>query len=336
MRTRSLCSNGQIAVIMTLVMATLLGAVALGTDVAVLYYNWVELQKAADAAVLAGANYLTGDSSTDTNQVIQVTDQFAQNNGIQPGEIVSTTVSPDYESVSIVLARTVPYFFARVLGLATGNVAARATAAIKWTAMPRGVVPIGLPCTAANAKAAGDCNGNYKEYGKGGGLYQLNPPQPSGSIGPGNWEPLAIGANGGNNYRQLIAGGYQSDLGVGDTLGTFTEPGKLVGPTRLGFQDRMQAAGATSFAPTPPDNVTSADWQVILVPMVDFTGVQGKSYVPITGFAEMWVTGVSQSGTVSAYFLGPMTNNGSPSGTPCQPGDAYPININSCTPTLIE
>src|SRR3984893_2898446 len=56
--------RGQMAVIMTFAMATLLGAMALGTDVAVMYFNWFQLQKGADAAALAGAFYLTPSNST--------------------------------------------------------------------------------------------------------------------------------------------------------------------------------------------------------------------------------------------------------------------------------
>src|SRR5260370_33129989 len=43
---------------MTFAIATLLGAMALGTDVAVMYFNWMQLQKGADAAALAGAGWL--------------------------------------------------------------------------------------------------------------------------------------------------------------------------------------------------------------------------------------------------------------------------------------
>jgi Flp pilus assembly protein TadG len=52
--------KGQIAVVMTLALATLLGVMALGADVGVMYYNYIQLQKGADAAALAGANYLNG------------------------------------------------------------------------------------------------------------------------------------------------------------------------------------------------------------------------------------------------------------------------------------
>src|SRR5208337_1912417 len=49
---------GQTMPLLALVIVGLLGSVSLCTDVAVDYYNWAQLRKAADAAVLAGANYL--------------------------------------------------------------------------------------------------------------------------------------------------------------------------------------------------------------------------------------------------------------------------------------
>ena len=43
-------SKGQIMVLYAGVIAGLLGVTALGVDVAVMYFNWAQLQKAADAA----------------------------------------------------------------------------------------------------------------------------------------------------------------------------------------------------------------------------------------------------------------------------------------------
>ena len=50
--------EGQMAVVMTLVIATLVGVMSLCADVGIMYYNWVQLQKGADAAAMAGASYL--------------------------------------------------------------------------------------------------------------------------------------------------------------------------------------------------------------------------------------------------------------------------------------
>lgn len=118
-------SSGQTLVIITLILPALLGAVALGTDATIFYFNWVQLQKAADSAALAGANFLPDNPS----QATATANQFAENNGIQASEIVSTTVATDDLSISIKLQRTVPYFLAKVLGLTSGVVATAATAA---------------------------------------------------------------------------------------------------------------------------------------------------------------------------------------------------------------
>jgi len=87
----SRCSSGQTLVLVALIIPALLGAIALGTDVTVFYFNWVQLQKAADAAVLAGANYLPDNPSS----VQTAANTLAKSNGIKASEIVNTiSVTP--------------------------------------------------------------------------------------------------------------------------------------------------------------------------------------------------------------------------------------------------
>src|SRR5260370_42332232 len=57
MKALSRFKRGQAVVILTLVIPALVGAVALGTDVALFYYNWIKLQRATDAAAVRGAGY---------------------------------------------------------------------------------------------------------------------------------------------------------------------------------------------------------------------------------------------------------------------------------------
>jgi hypothetical protein len=59
-------SRGQVAVLYAGIAAILIGAIALGSDVAVMYVNWQQMQKTADAAAIAGANYLAGYTFTGT------------------------------------------------------------------------------------------------------------------------------------------------------------------------------------------------------------------------------------------------------------------------------
>src|SRR5207253_2812412 len=104
--------RGQIAVVFTFSIVALLGIMALGTDLSVSYQQWAILQKAADAAALAGANYLPEQpalaQSTATN--------YAVLNGLKTTE-VATTVSGDNLQIAVNTSRSVPYYFGAVLGL---------------------------------------------------------------------------------------------------------------------------------------------------------------------------------------------------------------------------
>src|SRR5579863_3221144 len=120
-------SKGQVLVLYSGILAVLLGAVGLATDVGVFYVNWQLLQRTADSAALAGATYLPSDASTAQSTAVAT----AEKNGILAGEIVSTPVSANGLSITVNLSRTVSYYFARALGLTTGVVSASATAGVQ-------------------------------------------------------------------------------------------------------------------------------------------------------------------------------------------------------------
>ena len=72
-----------------------------------------------------------------------VAQTYAGLNSIQPSEIVSTTVSPDDQTITMQARRTVPYYLARVLGLTTGLVQVAATAEVTYPPGSIGVPPGG-------------------------------------------------------------------------------------------------------------------------------------------------------------------------------------------------
>ena len=171
-------SRGQIAVTLIIVMTTLLGAIGLGADLSVLYYNWVILQKAADASALAGASKLTGDTATTSNSaVVSTGTTYAHTNGIgRATDTILVSPAADDKSVSVYLSRQVPYFFLQLVGVKSGKVTAKATAGVQPTNGICGAAPFGLPCKQG-------CNGNGC-YGQGaaagagdatcGGAYTFN------------------------------------------------------------------------------------------------------------------------------------------------------------------
>ena len=305
-------SRGQTVVIVSLALPVLLGAIALGTDVTIFYFNWIQLQKAADSAALAGANYLPDNPS----QAVTAANQLAQANGIKTSEIVSTTVAADDLSISIKLQRTVPYFLAKVLGLTSGTVATAATAAPQFppstvNATTAGQVPSGGDNNGGNGTtcaSAGSCGlipiglDSHTTY-----LDQTQITLQQGQLGPGNWDLLALGGVGGNNLRTNIANGYNSMLSIHDWVDT--EPGKKVGPVDQGFQDRLDAAASDpAFSSDTYSSPKPNDPRVMILPIVDWQHPNGRSAVQVTGFVPVWLDSYDK-GQVTVHMLSTVIAN---------------------------
>lgn len=301
-------ARGQVLVIYTIALVALLGAVALCTDVAVLYFNWGQLQKAADAAAVAGAHYLP-----DETQATATAKQYAAMNGVPNSQVISVTFAASDTQITVQLQRNVNLIFARVLNFLNAPVTVQATAEIQPAGGVQGMLPIGLACTGTDPNQdCGTCNpvtlanASNQVYN-----CQLKYGQVSGA--PGNWEPLALGGNGANVYRNSLENGYTGTLFNNGTVPVSTEPGNMMGPTLQGLGDRLGQSnyptgggslGGADVSP-PLDSAGNApiDSRLVVVPMVDFTGAAGKSTVPVLSFALGWIGSVSSDGTINMYFL---------------------------------
>ncbi len=308
MKTLSGWARGQVGAILTLAITILLGASALGADVAVFYYSWVQLQKAADAGALSGANYLPDNPSG----AIAAADQVAEKNGVLSAEIVSTTVASDDSSITIRVHRTVPYFFGKLLGLTSGTVAASASAAPQY---PPSTVGAGSP---SQLPPGGDNNGNNGTYCANTGGCELIPigldyhttytdgqqiTLQQGQVGAGNWDLLALGGVGGSNLRTNIAGGYSGPVSVGDWV--TTEPGEKVGPVDQGFQDRLTLAASVDSSGTFSSHALNNP-RVLVLPVVDWEHPNGRKEVLVKAFASVWLDGYGDgknNGQVTVHFI---------------------------------
>lgn len=277
MSARTITFRGQIAVVMTIAIAALLGAIALSTDVGLLYYNWGLLQKAADSAVLAGANNLPSDAAG----AVVAADSFAAQNGIRAAEITATTVAADQLSITMQIARTVPYRFAQLVGLTSGLVSVSATAGLQGAGAVSGTVPVGI-----------DSRTTYT-YGQQISLL-------TGQYGAGNWGPLALGATGASVFQSNVEYGYAGTLSVGQMLTTDT--GQMVGPTVTAFDYRL-ASGINTDPGGTFANHSISDARIMTVPMVNYANINGSSQVPILGFAELWLVRIDSQETITAYFI---------------------------------
>jgi len=135
--------SGQ-ALVVTLVFATvMLGAAALTLDVGSWYREHRQAQTTADAAALAGAQSLPGN----TAQATAVTQDYATKNGggidVTGGIVFRSDFAPN-DTVIVKVTRTAPGFFSKIFGIDSATV--HATAAAR-TAVPldaRYVAPISV------------------------------------------------------------------------------------------------------------------------------------------------------------------------------------------------
>jgi Flp pilus assembly protein TadG len=140
MRQLRRCQRGQALVLMVVFMAFMLGLAALVLDVGSWFRSQRQLQSAADAAALAGAQALPN-SPGDASGLAQ---QYATKNA-------SDLASADYsfgsdifpnDRITVHLTRNAPGFFARVFGIDSVHVGATATAQAKTMAQAKHVAPI--------------------------------------------------------------------------------------------------------------------------------------------------------------------------------------------------
>jgi Flp pilus assembly protein TadG len=307
--------KGQMAIVMTLVIATLLGVMALGTDVGVLYYNWGKMQKTADAAALAGALYLGPWSSTTTpalaNPTIAngcpssfasgVACSYAITNDAKLSEVTvnSPALAPtgaNAQTIQVVVNRSIPSFFARVLGLTSFPVVAAASAQAPVPATgAKEVFPVGMSPQPGGASMV---------YGK---TYNL-----TGDQAPGNWGWLDLPQNctgtgcyaknkgGAPNLATNITNGCTCTLSKGNEVAS--APGISWGPVNSAMSSVVTNPGETI-----PSKLTGTESQLVLVPIVSgWVGGNGVTTLTIQGFAEMWIVSYAKSGsdvTINAQFV---------------------------------
>jgi Flp pilus assembly protein TadG len=275
--------RGQVMVLYAGIVAVLLAAVGLCTDVGIMYVNWEQLQKAADAAALAGANYLPADPST----AVSTAQAWPSNNSALTSEIVSgPTVNPANTQISITMERSVPYNFAQVLGLASSNVQVTAIAAIENTGgavgSPGGshLVPVGFTCPNPGTSPCTTPGENITLPG------ETN----STMITPGNWGGIQYPDNQqytGSHYSDAIQNGYEGSTPIllGTVSGLNTVTGNDVNNfAPSGLTKRYNAGSLTLPLPSPMTAADLADPRLIEIPMVSTFG-NGKSItLDITGF----------------------------------------------------
>lgn len=132
--------KGQILPIVVILLAVLLGFATLLTDSGSMTLSRRELQNAADAAALAGAQNLPDNPS----QAITDANTYAAANG-KTGDVVTVTLAADDKSITVKITRQSPLFFGKIFKKTGATIVADATAEVGVAASVPWIVPFVIP-----------------------------------------------------------------------------------------------------------------------------------------------------------------------------------------------
>jgi len=242
-----------------------------------LYEAKSELRKAADAAVLSGAQELVISNSSVSNIVDKILIAHNEQDSLKNIKINNE------KSVTAALEKQVPLYFMKIFNFSTAPVSVQSTAAIYPVKETTGTVPFGIHKDV------------QLEYMK---EYELK--VDSGDSIIGNFGILALAGVGGKLYEDALKYGYDSDI-VEDQI-IDTQTGNIEQKTVHGVNYRIDAS------PYETGDITHRDDPRIITVLVyepyKITARQVKS-VKICGFATFYLEQPMSpnDSTVKGYFI---------------------------------
>src|SRR5262245_8655722 len=287
-RTRE---RGVVIIYTAFFMLLMLGFVALGIDVSKLIATKTQLQRAADAAALAGASaisFKTGavmqDTATIRAQATALLNKAFVKDPLPIALLAADVSFPQPNQVKVIVRRDeasgspMVTHIAQVLGVKTLDVSATATAQVDSAAAPcEGVVPMAPIPPPNNQWFDPDCSRTY--------LLKADP----GSGQQGNYQLLDYPncdegmcqdvGGGGAAIRCYSQYGYGCCIHAGDEF-VMTQPGNKVGPFRQGMQARFDADTDRREGICYQDYKGNGN-RVIRVPLIKSFDVNGKKMVEI-------------------------------------------------------
>lgn len=337
--------RGAVLIMVALALLVVTALVGIAIDGAVMITTKAQLQRAADAAALAGASGLI-DGSYDlaTERAIAMA---AHNTAMQTTGSVSVVIDeedisfPEDDVIRVVTHRTAAegdalrMFFRQVVGDENrADVTAMAAAQAMDLCGGRCLKPWAIPDRWDDADNDGEYDGGetyssettgYRastDLGRTITLKVANPQETmySGRFFPVNFPPLGHDdrpLTGGDWYREWIAECEPYEVAVGDRLQM--EPGNMVGPTAHGMEELLALDPGARWDPSSKTVVNSAyakSPRIALVSIFDPTEpIRSRGWVRVVKLVAMFIEDIRPGGEVVGRFIEQSTQ-----GTPCEGG----------------
>jgi hypothetical protein len=269
--------DGQVIVLVAIMMTVLLGMTALVIDGGGLYLEKLRIQKVVDAAALAGAQELP---QSNEKALQQVDETIIKNKGNT--NYYSTSFNSTLTSIEVTGRKEITLVFAKAIGI--DNPTIEASARVELSPLVSGVEAIPLGIEASTKLVYGErrtlkfSDANY-----------------------GNFGALALSGPGAKDYETDLKYGYEFQIKVNDVLDTRT--GNIKGPTKSAVDYRTGLCQNATY-----DNFPTNCARVVLVPVYEAinTGTAKLNQVKVVGFATFFLEGAistSEGDEVTGRFI---------------------------------
>ncbi len=286
--------SGQAIIIFAIFLTVLLCFVGVLIDGGMYYVERRDMQGTADAAVMAAVRELPSSSGAATTRA---TEYAESRNSSAKGKLQSITFADSNRQVTVRVGKTGTQNFGGILGIDAPAISATATARVQMMGPRPGMLPLAFM---RDTFQVGQ-NFEIKFDGSAGGNRGGIAPEMGATCGD---------ASGASDFRNLIKGSAHGgiDACASPILTTIdTEPGNMSGPTRQGFDDRLQ--GNTD---TYDDVFTNGDNGLVtvdkpnsprigIVPIIEQTNgantwPNGRKEVRILGYMMVYIGKVGTAG----------------------------------------
>jgi hypothetical protein len=271
--------NGSTLVLFALAFVVILASAGLVIDAGILYTTKSHLKKTANAAVLSGAQELTGSNDSVSKIVAEILKEHGEEESLQELSIKTE----DENKVRVILEKDVQTYFMKLFNIDSVRVTAAASAEISPMYRAKGAVPLGIDESIP------------LEYMK---EYTLK--VDSGDSIYGNFGILALSGPGAKLYENDLRYGYDGEIEVGDIIDTQT--GNVEGKTKSAIDSRINAC------PYGLNDFSNRDCsRVVLILVYKPYNVQSNQMkqVKISGFAYFYIKSPmnSKDSSVTGYFI---------------------------------
>lgn len=268
--------NGNGILLCIFVLFFMLGVGGLVVDASILYKEKGEMRKAANAAVLSGAQVIFENDESIKNVVSEI---LTVNN--EPYEKNNLQINRTESKLTYTLPKTVPLYFMKIFGVPSFDLVVTSSAKLGPLSVGAGPVPIGLPDNITFTEGE-----NYPldlEPGEGisGNYNYLDFSDIKTAEGVPVINPGSIKNHGANALEDYMQYGYNGNICIGYQIETKTG------------ENGTNGYGKVSDAITYRLNSANPNDRILLVILFDNTKQEpGKSPRYVTGFAYFQLEGL--------------------------------------------